>query len=124
MATSFFIMPFLIIILWYLPSDQFIINCIIVQFIGSLVFCPQMLIGLAAVELVVKKAISTSNGFVGFFGYMGSAMAGYPLGVIIELYGWYNFILVLVTCCFLSLIILYPILIYDNKTLNLAKDQS
>lgn len=119
---SFLIMFFFIMVLWYLPSDRFIINFIIIQCIGCLVFCPQMLIGLAAAELVVKKAVSTSNGFVGFFGYMGSAVAGYPLGVIIEIYGWYNFILVLVMCGILSLIALFHMFIYDWKTLNLAND--
>ncbi|MBY0378323.1 MAG: MFS transporter, partial [Gammaproteobacteria bacterium] len=52
--------------------------------IGFFVFGPQMLIGLAAVEYVDKKAAGTANGFVGFLGYIGAAVTGYPLGLIID----------------------------------------
>lgn len=81
----------------------------IVSIIGFLVFGPQMLVGLSAAELVSKKAASTSNGFAGCFAYFGAAVAGYPLGKLVDLYGWSSFIAVLVICAAAAVAILLPI---------------
>ena len=56
--------------------------------IGFMIFGPQMLIGVAAVELAHKSAIATSSGFVSCISYLGAACAGYPLGLIIQEFGW------------------------------------
>lgn len=56
--------------------------------IGFMIFGPQMLIGVAVAELSHKKAAATATGFAGTFGYLGSAVAGYPLGKVLHLYGW------------------------------------
>ncbi len=77
-------------------------------FIGFVIFGPQMLIGVAAAELSHKKAAATSTGFTGFIAYMGAAAAGYPLGTITNSVGWEGFFMVLIACCFLSIIFLLP----------------
>ena len=56
--------------------------------IGFMIFGPQMLIGVAAVELAHKNAIATTSGFVSCISYLGAAVAGYPLGIIIQEFGW------------------------------------
>lgn len=56
--------------------------------IGFMIFGPQMLIGVAAVELAYKNAIATSSGFVCCISYLGAACAGYPLGLLIQELGW------------------------------------
>lgn len=94
---------------WQLPSGEFFLTAGAVAIIGCLVFGPQMLVGLAVAELVSKKAASTSNGFAGYFAYLGAAVAGYPLGKLVDLYGWSIFIAVIVICSAAAVAILLPI---------------
>ncbi len=70
--------------------------------IGFLIFGPQMLIGMAAVELSHKKAAGTSNGFVGWIAYLGAATAGYPISKVAEVWGWYGFFVALGICGFIT----------------------
>jgi len=95
--------------LWYLTPGDFATASLLIAVIGFLVFGPQMLVGLAAAEFVSKKAASTSNGFAGCFAYLGAAVAGYPLGQVAEIYGWYGFVVSLVVCAILTAVILLPI---------------
>lgn len=76
---------------------------------GFFIFGPQMLIGIAASELVHKRAAATANGFVGIFAYIGAASAGYPLGKILQEYGWNHYFLVLGVCCVIATLILMPL---------------
>ncbi len=94
---------------WYLEAEQFILTSIIIGLIGFLVFIPQMLVGLAAAEFVTKKAASTSNGFASFCSSFGAVMAGYPLGKVAEIYGWHEFMMILVACSAIGMIVLLPI---------------
>jgi len=95
--------------LWYVAAEQFIMTSFLIAVIGFLVFGPQMLVGLAAAEFVSKKAASTSNGFAGCLAYLGAAMAGYPLGVITDIWGWQVFLAILVVCSILAALVLFPI---------------
>ena len=74
--------------------------------IGFFIFGPQMLIGIASTELTSKKAAATSSGFVGCFAYMGAAVAGGPLGVLIASWGWDAFFAILCGCGVLALALL------------------
>ena len=94
---------------WYVGPQQFTLTSLIIAAIGFLVFGPQMLVGLAAAEFVSKKAASTSNGFAGCWAYFGAAVAGYPLGKLIDIFGWYWFIVSLVVCSAACVAILLPI---------------
>lgn len=77
--------------------------------IGFAIFGPQLLIGVAAVELSPKQAASTATGFVGFFAYMGAALAGYPLGAITDAWGWSGFFLALTVGGGVALALLLPL---------------
>jgi OPA family sugar phosphate sensor protein UhpC-like MFS transporter len=88
-------------------SDTILCNSIM-SLMGFFVFGPQMLVGLAAAEYVDKKAAGTANGFVGFFGNVGAAVAGFPLGMTID-YSWNAFNLVLVACSAITFLILLPL---------------
>ena len=77
--------------------------------IGGLVFGPQMLIGMAAAELSHKKAVGAATGFVGCFAYVGAAVAGYPLGRLIEDFGWNAFFMAMVMCAALGTLVLTPL---------------
>ncbi len=93
---------------WFSPNIP-VVDSILMFVVGFLVFGPQLLIGMAAAELSHKKAAATSNGFVGCFSYLGAAAAGYPLGIISEIWGWYGFFVVLTACCLISVALLLPL---------------
>jgi MFS transporter, OPA family, sugar phosphate sensor protein UhpC len=94
---------------WLIPEGYTLLDSIVMFCVGFAIFGPQMLIGLAAVELSHKKAAATSNGFVGLFAYIGAACAGYPLGVIAQDWGWEGFYWVLLICCAISTLLLIPL---------------
>jgi len=77
--------------------------------IGFLVFGPQMLIGVAAAELTHKNAAGTATGFVGLFGYLGAALSGLPLGLVIQNYHWAGFFIIVSICSVLSVVALLPL---------------
>lgn len=76
---------------------------------GFFIFGPQMLIGMAAVELCHKKAAATATGFVGCFAYLGAAVAGAPLGAITKNWGWESYLLTLFICGTLAALLLLPL---------------
>lgn len=76
--------------------------------IGFFVFGPQMLIGLAAAEYVDKKAACTANGFVSCWAYVGAAVTGYPLGLVIDV-SWNSYYWILVLCSAVTFLILLPL---------------
>lgn len=77
--------------------------------LGFCIFGPQMLIGVAAAELSHKKAAATATGFVGFFAYIGASISGYPLGRVIDVFGWNGFFMGLIITSLCSLILLLPL---------------
>lgn len=100
---------FAIIGLYIAPPGMIIFDYILMFVIGFLIFGPQMLIGLAAVELSHKKAAATSNGFVGWVAYLGAATAGYPISKIAEVWGWQGFFVALGLCGGISVFLLLPL---------------
>ncbi|GHA37305.1 MFS transporter [Photobacterium aphoticum] len=81
--------------LWLMPidSDVLLAGCFFA--VGFFVFGPQMLIGMAAAECSHKDSAGAATGFVGLFAYMGAAMAGYPLALIVEQFQWTGFFTVI-----------------------------
>lgn len=106
---SSLVLFFAIMGLWYFTPGSFIQGSILMTTIGFLVFIPQMLVGLAAAEFVSKKAAGASNGFASCLAHLGAAAAGFPLGRITELYGWYGFIFTLIICAAIVFLVLLPI---------------
>lgn len=102
---------------WRFNWNYKIIDFILIGSIGFFVFGPQMLIGLAASEYVDKKAACSANGFVSWFGYVGAAAAGYPLGILID-YSWSCYFVILLLCSLLSCIVLLPIILNSSYVLS------
>ncbi len=98
-----------IIGLYLSPPGAIILDYALMFLIGIFIFGPQMLIGMAAVELSHKKAAGTANGFVGWIAYLGAATAGYPISRITETYGWYGFFSALSICGILAVGLLVPL---------------
>lgn len=97
------------LLFWSIPEGYPWLDTAAIFTIGFMVFGPQMLIGVAAAEMVHKKAAATSNGFAGCFAYMGAAMAGGPLGWISHTYGWEGYFWTLAGCGLASALLLVPL---------------
>lgn len=95
--------------LYFSPPGALLLDYSLMFAIGFLIFGPQMLIGMAAVELSHKKAAGTSNGFVGWIAYLGAATAGYPISKIAEKFGWYGFFVALAACGVITVALLLPL---------------
>lgn len=102
---------------WRFNWNNQLIDFILMGIIGFFVFGPQMLIGLTAAEYVDKKAACSANGFVSWFGYFGAAVAGYPLGILID-YSWSLYFMILLLCSLLSCIVLLPITLSSFYSLS------
>lgn len=85
---------FSITALWLLPKEKDILLSALFFVVGFFVFGPQMLIGMAAAECAHKKTPGTATGFVGLFAYLGAAIAGYPLALIVQQFHWTGFFIV------------------------------
>ena len=95
--------------LWMAPAGYVVLDYSLIFLIGFLIFGPQMLIGIAAVELSHKKAAGSANGFVGWIAYLGQAAAGYPLGKAMEIWGWQGFFVTLGICGGIAVLLLAPL---------------
>lgn len=82
---------FSITALWLLPTENYILQTALFFVVGFFVFGPQMLIGMAAAECSHKKTPGSATGFVGLFAYLGAAIAGYPLALIMQHFHWTGF---------------------------------
>lgn len=98
--------------LWLMPLSVtgYIFQSIVFFCIGFFVFGPQMLIGMAAAESSHKTTAGTATGFVGLFAYLGAALAGYPLAMIMTVYHWNGFFISVSICSFASALLLLPFL--------------
>ena len=101
---------------WFVPVGFALMDSIVMFVVGFTIFGPQMMIGLAAAELSHKKAVGSSNGFLGFFAYFGAAFAGWPLGYITQAWGWEGFFWALLVCCVISVALLIPLWAITGQT--------
>lgn len=97
------------IFFWFIPPGYPWLDTLAVFMIGFSIFGPQLMIGMAAVELSHKKAASTTTGFVGVFAYLGAAIAGYPLGKVTQDWGWEGFFWFIVICSAIAFVLLLPL---------------
>ncbi|NOH30933.1 MFS transporter [Vibrio mediterranei] len=96
--------------LWLMPLTNFVFQSAGFFTIGFFVFGPQMLIGMAAAECSHKDSAGAATGFVGLFAYMGAALAGYPLAMVLERFHWTGFFVVISVCSAVIGLLLLPFL--------------
>lgn len=104
-----------VLLLWYLPLGYLMLDSAAMFLLGVAVFGPQMMIGMAAVEMTHKKAAATASGFTGWFAYIGMASTGYPLGRVMDAFGWNAFFIVMVVCGLCALALLIPLWLIDRS---------
>ncbi|MEI8125137.1 MAG: MFS transporter [Parachlamydiaceae bacterium] len=98
-----------ILLFWVVPPGYVALDWISIFLMGFTVFGPQMLIGIYASELCHKKAAATANGFVGWIAYIGAAVSGYPMGLVIDQAGWTGAFIVLFACSLILVLLLLPL---------------
>jgi OPA family sugar phosphate sensor protein UhpC-like MFS transporter len=86
-------------------QGNYILDYMLMSILGFLIFGPQMIISLSVTEYVDKKAACTANGFAGLFGCFGSAAAAYPIGCIVDHWGWTGYFMCMLSCALLVLAI-------------------
>ncbi|MBK4716924.1 MULTISPECIES: MFS transporter family glucose-6-phosphate receptor UhpC [Tenebrionibacter/Tenebrionicola group] len=102
--------------LWLMPVHHYALLAAIFFSCGFFVFGPQMLTGLAAVEYCHKDAAGSVTGFLGLFAYLGAALAGWPLALVIERYGWPGMFITLTAAATLIAVLLMPLLLAAEET--------
>ena len=85
---------------------------------GFFTFGPHVLVGLYARELVDVEVASTAGGYVKFFGQVGSALAGAPLGRYVDQYEWSSIPYLYIIACLIAAFALVP-MAYKRKIKHL-----
>lgn len=89
----------------YFKAQSAVVTVIALGVVGFLIYGPVMLIGVAALDLVPKKAAGTSAGFTGLFGYFFGTMGAEALmGYLIQNYGWKSGFIMLFGSCILAIV--------------------
>lgn len=107
---------FSITALWLMPKENYMLQASLFFIVGFFVFGPQMLIGMAAAECSHKQAAGSATGFVGLFAYLGAAIAGYPLALVLQSYQWTGFFIVIACSASAIALLLLPFLHLQKQT--------
>lgn len=95
-----------VLVYWKTPAGHPIIDALSLFCVGFAIYGPVMLIGVAAVDCVPKKAAATAAGFTGLFGYIGTVGAEAGIGHIVDAYGWDAGFSVITACGVVSALLL------------------
>eukprot|EP00891_Asterochloris_glomerata_P001064 jgi/Astpho2/1064/e_gw1.00017.33.1_t len=101
--------------------NQSTLQWLAVAAVGFALYGPQMLVGLCGAEVVSPSAVGASQGFLGSISYIGSSMAGLPLSLILQHYGWGALFTSLIAACGLTVALLLPLLNAQSYTQRAAK---
>lgn len=106
-----------IFLYWFNPKGNYLIDSIALFGIGFLIYGPVMLIGVAALDLVPKKAVGTAAGLTGLFGYLGATAAEVGIGNIVQHFGWNMGFAVIVGAAVTSIVLLLMTWnVHDRRT--------
>ena len=91
-----------VVLLWKAPVESVWLHFIGMMTIGFLVSGPQILVGVAATDFASKKAAGAASGLTGTFGYLGTAITGIGIGLIVDYSGWDQAFLLVTVSALLS----------------------
>jgi OPA family glycerol-3-phosphate transporter-like MFS transporter len=72
----------------YTPAGMLWLDLTLFGIIGFFVYPPVMLLPVMGLDFSSKKAVGTTAGFIGLFGYLGRTAQGKGIGTVAERYGW------------------------------------
>jgi OPA family glycerol-3-phosphate transporter-like MFS transporter len=106
-----------VVLYWLNPKGNYMIDSVALIAIGFFIYGPVMLIGVAAIDLVPKKAAGTAAGLTGLFGYLGATLAELGIGIIVQLYGWSaGFISIIISAILAVFLLLLTWNVHDRRT--------
>ncbi|CEG00957.1 Major facilitator superfamily domain, general substrate transporter [Ostreococcus tauri] len=94
----------------FVPASWPVTQAAIVFMIGFFLYGPQMLIGLCGAEIVGRRSVGASEGFLGWIAYLGAANAGVPLSLLVQQYGWDAFFAALLSATAVGILLLAPMI--------------
>ncbi|MBI3550900.1 MAG: MFS transporter [Elusimicrobia bacterium] len=98
-----------VLVYWRNPPGRPWVDSLTLSMIGFLIYGPLMLVAVAGVDCVPKKAAGTAAGFIGLFGYVGGAtIAELGIGKVVQHWGWDGGFWVILASCLLSAALLAP----------------
>jgi len=95
-----------VILYWTNSSGNYMLDSFALFSIGFLIYGPVMLIGVAALDLVPKKAVGTAAGLTGLFGYLGATAAELGIGNVVQHFGWNMGFAVIIGAAVISIFLL------------------
>jgi len=100
-----------VLALCLLPDAAGAISYSVILFAAGFgLYVAQALAALCGMELVPRRAIGVSQGFLGWTAYFGASCAGLPLGLLIQgAAGWNAWRFTLVLCCIGVLAMIVPL---------------
>jgi len=90
----------------YAPPGMLWLNLTLFGIVGFFIYPPVMLLPVMGLDFTSKKAIGTTAGFIGMFGYLGRTVQGKLLGTLAEKYGWNASFYAILISTFLGIAIL------------------
>ena len=109
--------------LWLIPTASYYVQATCFFSIGFFIFGPQMLIAMAAAEYSHKSTAGAATGFVSLFAYLGAALSGYPLAIIIEQWHWLGFFSTIAVASAMAGLLLIPFLWLNTHARPTADDE-
>ncbi|HDP69067.1 MAG TPA: MFS transporter [Candidatus Marinimicrobia bacterium] len=93
-----------IYLFWKLPVQSVILNGALIWGTGFMIYGPQCLVAVIAVNMVPKSAGAAAVGLTGLFGYLSTILSGWGLGLVVDNFGWNTGFMVLVLSSLAALI--------------------
>jgi OPA family glycerol-3-phosphate transporter-like MFS transporter len=90
----------------YTPAGMLWLDMVLFGIIGFFVYPPVMLLPVMGLDFSSKKAVGTTAGFIGLFGYLGRTAQGKGIGTVAEHYGWNAAIYGILASTFLGILLL------------------
>ena len=90
----------------YAPAGMLWLNLTLFGIVGFFIYPPVMLLPVMGLDFTSKKAVGTTAGFIGLFGYLGRTVQGKMLGALAERYGWNASFYAILASTFLGIVIL------------------
>ncbi len=90
----------------YTPAGMLWLDLTLFGFIGFFVYPPVFLLPVMGFDFSSKKAVGTTAGFIGLFGYLGRTVEGKAIGTLAERYGWNAALYGILASAFLGILLL------------------
>lgn len=117
------VLAFSIVFLWHSPVTQKWQHFLSMMLIGFLVTGPQILVGVAASDFASKKAAGAASGLTGTVGYLGAAVSGYGVGLIVDKYNWDAAFAAVTVCSLISALLFALTWNHRSKVLDKQNEQ-